>query len=225
MAHGGLAHIQPGRRTGQVLFGQQGIQHNEQIQVNGTKIIHARHSMRRLSNFPYVLRMTYSGANQSTESGMPALVLFLIALIAGALVPFQGGANAALGRALGHPLWAAIASLIVSLICILPALIALRVPMPDPGAALAQPKWIWIGGLVGIIYVSAAIFLMPMMGAAGFMIAVIAGQLIGSLIIDRFGLLGLVPKPFDLWRVLGAGLVLGGALLFQWPGLSRMAGG
>ena len=76
-----------------------------------------------------------------------------------------------------------------------------------------------------IIYVSAAIFLMPMMGAAGFMIAVIAGQLIGSLIIDRFGLMGLVPKPFDLWRVLGAGLVLGGALLFQWPGLSRMAGG
>lgn len=153
---------------------------------------------------------------------MPTLVLFLMALIVGALVPFQGGANAALGRALGHPLWASVGSLIVSLICILPALIALRVPMPDLGTAMAQPKWIWIGGLVGIIYVTAATFLMPMMGAAGFMIAVIAGQLIGSLIIDRFGLMGLVPKPIDLWRALGAGLVLAGALLFQWSGLSRM---
>lgn len=156
---------------------------------------------------------------------MPSLILFLMALIAGALVPFQGGANAALGRALGHPLWASVASLIFSLICILPALIALRVPMPDLGTAMSQPKWIWIGGLVGVIYVTAAILLMPMMGAAGFMIAVIAGQLIGSLIIDRFGLMGLAPRPFDAWRVLGAGMVLGGALLFQWPGLSRMTGG
>lgn len=156
---------------------------------------------------------------------MPTLILFLMALISGALVPFQGGANAALGRALGHPLWAAVASLIVSLTCILPALIALRVPMPDLGTAVSQPKWIWIGGLVGVIYVTAAIFLMPTMGAAGFMIAVIAGQLIGALLIDRLGLMGLAPKPIDLWRVLGAGLVLGGALLFQWPGLSRMTGG
>lgn len=156
---------------------------------------------------------------------MPTLVLFFIALIAGALVPFQGGANAALGRALGHPLWASVASLIVSLICIFPALVALRVPMPDLGSAMIQPKWIWIGGVVGILYISAAIFLMPMMGAAGFMIAVIAGQLIGSLMIDLFGLMGLAAKPLDLGRMLGAGLVLCGAVVFQWQGLSKMMEG
>ena len=39
----------------------------------------------------------------------PAVVLLpLVALVAGAAVPFQAGSNAALGRLLGHPLWAAL---------------------------------------------------------------------------------------------------------------------
>lgn len=156
---------------------------------------------------------------------MPILPLFLLALIAGALVPLQGGANAALGRALGNPLWASVASLVVSLIVILPVMAGLRVPMPDIAAALAQPRWVWIGGIAGIIYVTSAIFLIPVMGAAGFMVAVIAGQLIAAVLIDRFGLMGIAPKPLDLWRILGAGMVLAGATLFQFPSLQRLMAG
>ena len=40
----------------------------------------------------------------------------LVALLAGAAVPFQAGANAALGRLLGHPLWATLISLAVSVL-------------------------------------------------------------------------------------------------------------
>ena len=59
-------------------------------------------------------------------------VLFpmLIALLAGAAVPFQAGSNAALGRLLGHPLWAAGVSLLVSLMLLIPALLVLRAPLP-----------------------------------------------------------------------------------------------
>ncbi|EFV86934.1 hypothetical protein HMPREF0005_05964, partial [Achromobacter xylosoxidans C54] len=46
--------------------------------------------------------------NFSTAYVIPAAVL------AGALVPIQAGANAALGRHLGHPLWATMVSLAVS---------------------------------------------------------------------------------------------------------------
>ncbi|PAV68750.1 hypothetical protein WR25_10991 [Diploscapter pachys] len=42
-----------------------------------------------------------------------AALPLLIALLAGAAVPFQAGSNAALGRLLGHPLWAAGVSLLV----------------------------------------------------------------------------------------------------------------
>ena len=36
---------------------------------------------------------------------------FIIAMVAGALVPFQAGSNAALGKAIGHPLWETMLSL------------------------------------------------------------------------------------------------------------------
>ncbi|MGE4327713.1 MAG: DMT family transporter, partial [Pseudodonghicola sp.] len=64
-------------------------------------------------------------------------------------------------------------SLAISVLCIIPALIALRVPLPSIGALAEQPKWVWLGGVAGVIYVTAAILLVPRLGAAGFMTAVI----------------------------------------------------
>lgn len=152
---------------------------------------------------------------------MPSLFLVIVAALAGAAVPFQGGANAALGRALGHPLWATLASLAVSALCILPLLLLLRVPVPTLGGLAGQPKWIWIGGVAGVIYVTAALLLMPKLGAAGFMIAVIAGQILAALLIDWTGGVGLPARPVDATRVAGTALVLLGALIVQWPALSR----
>ena len=37
---------------------------------------------------------------------LAGLVPVLVAIVSGALIPFQAGANATLGRSLGHPLWA-----------------------------------------------------------------------------------------------------------------------
>ena len=147
--------------------------------------------------------------------------LLLIATFAGAAVPFQGGANAALGRALGHPLWATLASLAVSALCILPILIWLRVPLPTLAGLSGQPKWIWIGGVAGALYVTAALLLMPKLGAANFMIAVIAGQIVAALVIDWTGAVGLASRPVDATRLVGTAIVLFGAIMVQWSTLSR----
>ncbi|GHH00274.1 DMT family transporter [Pseudodonghicola xiamenensis] len=154
-----------------------------------------------------------------------SVVLLLSAVLAGAVVPFQGGANAALGRALGHPLWATLASLAISLLCVIPALIALRVPLPNLSALAGQPKWIWFGGVAGVIYVTAAILLVPRLGAAGFMMAVIAGQVIASVAIDHFGAVGLPVRPVEPARLVGVALVSLGVVLVQWPALARLSGG
>ncbi len=152
---------------------------------------------------------------------MPLFLFLVIAAFAGAAVPFQGGANAALGRALGHPLWATLASLAISAMCILPILMLLRVPLPMLGGLAGQPKWIWIGGIAGAAYVTAAILLMPKMGAASFMIAVIAGQVAAALVIDWTGAVGLAARPVDATRLIGTALVLIGAITVQWPALTR----
>ncbi|WP_417678615.1 DMT family transporter [Pseudodonghicola sp.] len=112
-------------------------------------------------------------------------------------------------------------SLAISVLCIIPALIALRVPLPSIGALAEQPKWVWLGGVAGVIYVTAAILLVPRLGAAGFMTAVIAGQVIASVAIDHFGGVGLPVRPVETARLVGVGLVTAGVVLVQWPALAR----
>ncbi|MNQ74625.1 hypothetical protein D3C85_893890 [compost metagenome] len=139
-----------------------------------------------------------------------------IAVLAGAAVPFQAGSNAALGRALGHPLWATVTSLAVSLLLVLPVLLAMRPSLPAFGNAVQGPWWLWFGGIAGVIYITAALMLTPRLGAASFIVCVIAGQMLSSLLIDHFGLMGFTEKPANIGRIAGVLLMVAGILLVQW---------
>lgn len=153
---------------------------------------------------------------------LSATLPLLIALLAGAAVPFQAGSNAALGRLLGHPLWATGVSLLVSLMMLVPALLLMRAPMPQLQNLAQAPWWAWLGGVAGVIYITAALVLTPRLGAAGFIVCVIAGQVLSSLLIDQFGLMGLPEKPVNLPRLLGVAMIVGGMLVVQW-GTARSA--
>lgn len=165
--------------------------------------------------------------NASMTPQIPASVLLplVIAMLAGAVVPFQAGSNAALGRALGHPLWATVASLLVSLIVVLPVLIGMRAGLPDIGTAARGPWWLWIGGIAGVAYITAALVLTPRLGAASFIVCVVAGQVVASLIIDHFGLMGLAAKPVNLARIAGVALIVLGMLVVQWGTRAASVGG
>lgn len=152
----------------------------------------------------------------SSSLSLSAAVLAIAALIAGALVPFQAGSNAVLGRALGHPLWATGASLFISMIVLLPVLLVMRAPAPTLHQATSLPLWAWFGGIAGVIYISAALILTPKLGATSFIVCVIAGQLIASLLIDHFGLMGLPVKTANIGRIGGVLLIFAGMLMVQW---------
>lgn len=153
---------------------------------------------------------------------MQPLAFLVAALISGVLVPLQAGANAALGRALGHPLWATVVSLAVSVICVVPVMMALLVSAPTIANLAAQPKWIWIGGISGVVYITAAVLLAPKLGAAGFMTAVIAGQILASMAIDHYSVVGFTARPISGVRLIGSLLVVAGALVMQGPSLWQM---
>lgn len=136
-----------------------------------------------------------------------------MALLAGAILPFQAASNAMVGRALGHPLWGALTSLVVSLLVIVPALGVLRAPGPAVAQAVAGPWWLWIGGVLGAIYVASAAAVTPRLGAGGFLVCVVAGQIVVSVLVDHFGLMGLGARPVNLTRLAGVALILGGVFL------------
>lgn len=155
--------------------------------------------------------------NFSTAYVIPAAVL------AGALVPIQAGANAALGRHLGHPLWATMVSLAVSAVAAMVVMALLRVPAPSFGEIGRLPWWGWTGGLSGVFYITAALMLAPRLGASAFLAAVIAGQMLAALLLDRYALVGFVGSALNPGRLAGAALIAGGALLMHLSNAPRAA--
>lgn len=143
------------------------------------------------------------------------LGLLLLAVIAGAVVPFQSAINANLGRGLGHPLWATLASLLVSILVLLPVILALRLPLPSLGFITKAPLWMWTGGAFGVCFISLALVLLPKLGASGFIALAMAGQILASLLLDHFGLFGLVERQLTAPRLLGVLMLIGGVVLIR----------
>lgn len=150
--------------------------------------------------------------------------LSLLAAFAGAVVPFQSAINSNLARGLGHPLWATLASLLVSVLVLLPVILALRLPLPSLGFISKAPLWMWAGGAFGVCFVALAVMLLPKLGASGFVALALAGQVIASMLLDHFGLFGLVEKQLTVSRVLGALLLIGGVVLIQFGGVFERNG-
>lgn len=140
----------------------------------------------------------------------------IIALVAGALVPLQAASNAELGRALGHPLWATVVSLLVSVLIAIPVILAMRVPAPILNQMGQLPMWVWLGGIAGVIYITSALILVPRLGATRFIVCVIAGQMLISLILDQYGFMNLPMKEINAGRLVGVTFVLLGMIMVLW---------
>jgi transporter family-2 protein len=143
------------------------------------------------------------------------ILLLLLALAAGVLLPVQAGVNAQLRSVVGSPLTAALVSFLVGTAGLGTAAVILRAPTALRAAWAVSPWWFWIGGLIGALYVVATIVLAPRLGAATLVAAVVAGQMIASLLLDQYGLLGFPTHPMNGLRVLGAALVIVGVILVQ----------
>lgn len=73
----------------------------------------------------------------------------------------------------------------------------------------------WTGGLFGAIFIAVVILMMPKLGAAYVICLIVVGQMVGSLLFDHFGILGLQQQPITLVRALGGVLLIAGVLLVR----------
>jgi transporter family-2 protein len=141
------------------------------------------------------------------------LVLVALALLAGAGLACQVGINSHLRLRLGHPIPAALANFAVGLAILLAAGLATSTARPPAGATGAVPWWAWLGGLVGACYVLSSAAFAKQLGAAGWLASIVTGQILASLVLDHFGLIGFRPHPLSPARVAGVVLLLAGVLL------------
>ena len=140
----------------------------------------------------------------------------VVAFLVGMLLPLQALLNARVGALAGGALLASFLSFAVGTLALGVLLLATRAPLPSARALSSLPAWLWCGGLIGALFVFCGTLLVPRLGAAGMICLVVAGQLLGSLLLDHFGVLS-QPRPVAALRVLGAVLVVAGALLVVRP--------
>jgi transporter family-2 protein len=143
------------------------------------------------------------------------LIYYALALFSGLLLPLQAGINSLLSKHLKHPAWAALVSFTVGAIglAIYSALAARPAPVLARATLTSPPWWLWIGGLIGALYVTVSLIAAPRIGALGLLAAGLAGQAIASLILDHFGLLGFPVHRINPGRIGGVLLLLAGVAL------------
>lgn len=140
----------------------------------------------------------------------------LFAVLVGLVLPLQAGINAQLRLHAGHPLWAALISFSVGTVAIGTALTVMRVALPPVGWFGRVPWWQLTGGLLGATFVSSAVVLAPRLGAATLVATVVAGQMVGSVVIDHYGIVGYPQHAVSVERVFGVLLVVFGVALIQY---------
>lgn len=149
-------------------------------------------------------------------SGLTAAVLpVLLAMLAGVATAYQPGINAKFGQYSGAPIWGGVINFGVGLLIVLAVAAFIKPPLPDPARLAQGPWWMWAGGFCGAFFVSLALVLVPAMGTANYLTAMIAGQLIASLVIDHFGHLHLTVREVTPARLAGIALVVLGVVLVR----------
>jgi transporter family-2 protein len=137
----------------------------------------------------------------------------LITVAAGGLVAAQAPANNVLSDRVGT--WGAVSvNFVVGTICVLTITFALAGGIGgDEG--VPTPAWYyWIlGGMGGAAIVATTLVAVRELGAGGVTVAVIAGQLTLSVVLDRLGVLGLDERAITWEKLLGIALLAAGTVL------------
>jgi bacterial/archaeal transporter family-2 protein len=140
---------------------------------------------------------------------------YVLAFLAGAVLPLQVGLNGELSRWVGSPVRASLISFVVGTL-VLAALTAVAFRgWPSPGKLAGVPWWAWLGGLLGAFYVIGSIVTGPRIGAVAFVAAVVAGQAVASVVLDNYGWVGFAEREITPGRILGLLLLAAGVALVR----------
>lgn len=135
--------------------------------------------------------------------------------LAGIFIALQAPINNRLGDYMGGPLVAAFISFVIGTLALSLVLLVLQKPVMI--SAIPQTSlWMWTGGLLGAFLVATSIYAVPVLGVGLLVALLITGQLISSIVMDHYGFLVPEIRSITPGRVLGAAMLIGGAVLIKY---------
>jgi bacterial/archaeal transporter family-2 protein len=138
------------------------------------------------------------------------LAVIMMAAVGG-VIALQPPINAGLGRATGS-LAAALVSFLVGTL-ILAVIVGISGQASGLGSTFDVRWYYLLGGVLGALWVASSLVAVKSIGAGSVVAATITGQLIGAVVADRLGILGLSETPITFDRALGVALLLVGTYL------------
>lgn len=143
------------------------------------------------------------------------ILLLFLAVLAGAMMPTQAATNNKMAVVVDSPILAAFISFVIGTVALFIYAIAAGAPLGSIASAKDAPPIAWVGGLLGAFFVTAAVTLVPRLGVALTFSLMIAGQMLVTLVIDHFGLLGVPVKEVSIARIGGILLITAGVILIR----------
>jgi transporter family-2 protein len=144
---------------------------------------------------------------------MSAWLVVVLVAVGGAIMSFQAPINAALRNHVGL-VESSLISFSVGTLALL--LIVLLAGKGSLGAVRNVPWWQLLGGLIGAVFVTVTLIAAPKIGVTGMIVSTLAGNMVAAILIDRFGWVGITPRPIDAARVAGVLLMVVSVVLINW---------
>lgn len=166
-----------------------------------------------------ILLMNYTRKTQERHvTPISFYIWLIIGFIFGFGPPIQTTINSSLGQQLQSPVMAALVSFTIGtiLLFILTLIFnrSFKIASYNPTQGKLKPLY-FIGGTLGVIFVTTNIILMPHLGAAVTTIIVMLGQMIMGIIIDHFGLFGTPTNKVTLRKIIGIIAIMLGIVLLR----------
>ena len=149
---------------------------------------------------------------------LAGLLPLLVTFVAGAGLPAQAALNSRLGKEFGSPLFGSFFSFCIGTVSVLLFVLISRLAAPLGGfgaVASRLPWWLWLGGVIGAVFVSVAATFAGRLGLTLFSAVVIAGQLAASVVLDHYGVLVAERHPVSPLRLAGIALLIAGIAMIR----------
>ena len=154
---------------------------------------------------------------ESAEKRSNLLIWQLIGISGGAVFAMQPSMNSLLSLGLYSSVHAAFVSFFTATIMLVVLVVSIpkdRINIPKI-FSLKRPWWSWLGGIIGGTFVTGFAFFASKTGIGILLITSICGMLTNSLIIDKYGLLGVIKKHIGPMQYIGLIFVVIGIIILR----------
>lgn len=141
------------------------------------------------------------------------LLLMPLAMGIGIAMTFQTAINSQLRESLHSPLQAALFSFLVGTIVLAVLVFFQNVDKPNLTTLAQLPWFMWLGGFLGVYAISFSIYTAPKLGFLTLSGLIVFGQVVTSMFLDHFGLLGTEKTAINWQRLFGGVVIFIGVLL------------